>query len=399
MKFIKDTIINIISNLLIIVVVQLVTFPLFNQNENENTFAIIIVLYGVAILLATTLGNTLNNVRLLYNDDLNIQQKNNLFDKIFLVLLTINCIVFICIEFYYGAVLNENFFLLLIFSCLLTSRYYMNVTFRENLNYRKIFILNLCVLLGYIIGILVYLFIINTYSIAFVTGELFGFLYLLKNYEFKIDKSEIVQKNKLKEIKKDLYNFISINLIINILNYLDRFILLPIIGPAAVTVYFIGSTVSKMLSLITTPVNNVILSYLTVGKNNTKHFFLLNICILIGFIPFYFIVKYSSMFLIKILYNNYYQDVYEVIGLITLICLLSIYNSILNPFVMKIISSSIIFKIQIIYGLIYLITAVLGSYYFDLTGFCIATILSMIIKLIITNILIYKRYNLIKEAL
>ena len=399
MKFIKDTSINIISNLLIIVVVQLITFPLFNQNENENTFAIIIVLYGIAILLATTLGNTLNNVRLLYNDDLNIKQKNNLFNKIFLVLLTFNCIVFIFIEIYYGAILNVDFFLLLIFSCLLTSRYYMNVVFRENLNYRKIFILNLWVLVGYLIGLFVYIFIINAYSIAFVTGELFGFLYLLKNYEFKIDKSAKVQKNKLKEIKKDLYNFISINLIINILNYLDRFILLPIIGPAAVTIYFIGSTVSKMLSLITTPVNNVILSYLTVGKNKTKYIFLLNICILIGFIPFYFIVKYISMFLIKLLYNNYYQEVYEVIGLITLICLLSIYNSILNPFVMKIISSSIIFKIQIIYGFIYLITAVLGSYYFDLKGFCIATILSMIIKLIITNILIYKRYNFIKEAL
>lgn len=399
MKFIKDTGTNIISNLLIIVVVQLLTFPLFNQNENEKIFAVIIVLYGIAILLATTLGNTLNNVRLLYNEELDLTEKNNFFNKLFLVLLIANGTIFLVAEIYYGLILNINFILLLVFSCLLTSRYYMNVVFREMLNYRKIFILNLWVLIGYLIGLAIYLFVIEIYSIAFVMGELLGVFYLINNYNIKIDKNAIIDKSKAKVIRKDLYNFISINLIINVLNYLDRFILLPIIGPAAVTVYFIGSTVSKMLSLVTTPVNNVILSYLTVGKNKTQHIFRLNIFILIGFIPTYFIIKIFSMFIISLLYKNYYQAVEEVIGLITLICLLSIYNSILNPFVMKILSSNIIFRVQIIYGAIYLITAVLGSYYFSLRGFCIATIVSMIVKLIITNILIYKKSNFIKEAL
>lgn len=399
MKFIKDTGINIISNLLIIVVVQLLTFPLFNQNESEKTFAVIIVLYGIAILLATTLGNTLNNVRLLYNEQLDLRQKNNLFNKLFILLLFMNMTIFLVAEIYYGLILNINFFLLLVFSCLVTSRYYMNVVFREVLNYRKIFILNLWVLIGYLIGLAFYYFVIEIYSVAFVMGELLGFAYLLRNYNIKINNNANIEKSTSKAIRRDLYNFVSINLIINVLNYLDRFILLPIIGPAAVSVYFIGSTVSKMLSLVTTPINNVILSYLTVGKNKTQHIFRLNFCILIGFIPAYFVIKIISMFIISILYNNYYQSVEEVIGLITLICLLSIYNSVLNPFVMKIITSNIIFRIQIIYGAIYLISAIIGSYYFNLEGFCIATIMSMIIKLIITNVLIYKKSNVIKEAL
>ncbi|PNZ23355.1 capsular biosynthesis protein, partial [Staphylococcus petrasii] len=65
-RFLKDSTLNIISNLIVVVVIQLMAFPVINKNVNNDQFALLIVLYGIAIVVATSLGNTLNNVRLLH---------------------------------------------------------------------------------------------------------------------------------------------------------------------------------------------------------------------------------------------------------------------------------------------------------------------------------------------
>ncbi|WP_394855944.1 hypothetical protein, partial [Staphylococcus borealis] len=188
------------------------------------------------------------------------------------------------------------------------------------------------------------------------------------------------------------------NIIINILNYLDRFILLPIIGPVLVNVYFIASTASKMIGLVTTPINNVILSYLTVGDDNSnlKKFSLINIVAVIASIPLFFIVKYSSLLIVYILYNNYLEKVYSFINLVVIICILQIYISVFHPFTMKMITSKIIVYIQIGYAIIYLMLAFLFSNLYGLTGFCWATILAMLIKLISTNVIVFRVTSLKK---
>lgn len=65
-KFLKDSTLNIISNLIVVVVIQLLAFPVINKDVSNSQFALLIVLYGIAIVVATSLGNTLNNVRLLH---------------------------------------------------------------------------------------------------------------------------------------------------------------------------------------------------------------------------------------------------------------------------------------------------------------------------------------------
>ena len=181
-------------------------------------------------------------------------------------------------------------------------------------------------------------------------------------------------------------------MIINILNYLDRFILLPIIGPMLVNVYFIASTASKMIGLVTTPMNNVILSYLSVkdSQDNLKRFVQINIGIIIASIPMFFVVKYSSLLVVFVLYNTYISKVTSIINLVVIICILQIFNSIFHPFAMRMIHSKIIFFIQIGYGVIYIILAFIGSYIFGLQGFCWATIISMLIKLIATNLIVLR---------
>ena len=195
----------------------------------------------------------------------------------------------------------------------------------------------------------------------------------------------------MKRILHDFINFTLINVIINILNYLDRFILLPIIGPMLVNVYFIASTASKMIGLVTTPMNNVILSYLSVkdSQDNLKRFVQINIGIIIASIPMFFVVKYSSLLVVFVLYNTYISKVTSIINLVVIICILQIFNSIFHPFAMRMIHSKIIFFIQIGYGVIYIILAFIGSYIFGLQV-SVGPIISMLFKLIATNLIVLR---------
>ncbi|PTI92878.1 hypothetical protein BU021_13020 [Staphylococcus simulans] len=385
-RFLHDSSINIISNLIIVAVIQLLTFPLISKIENEQNFAELIVYYGLALIFATTFGNTLNNVRLLHNPKLENHIKNQVFSKYYSWILIFNAIFFIIVfSFSYNG-LGLNKLVFVIFSMLLTSRYYLQVYFREDLRYKNILMTNVNVVIGYVIGITIYYFINSFYTLPFFIGEIFGFVYLLTktNVRFQI-KNQV--KITMDGILKDYINFSSINLIINVLNYLDRLILLPIIGPAAVTVYFIGSTASKMISLVTTPMNNVILSYLSLRTEsvNPKQFKKLLTFLLIFSLPSFFLIKYASLLMIYIIYRNYFDRVLTIIDLVTIIGLVSILNSIIHPFAMKVLKSKLLLFIQFGYAFVYLLLAIMGSVNYNLIGFCIATIVAMVLKLIYTN--------------
>ena len=78
-KFLKDSSLNIISNLLVVVAIQLIAFPIISRVANSKEFALLIVLYGIAIVIATSLGNTLNNVRLLHREGFDYKDRENVF--------------------------------------------------------------------------------------------------------------------------------------------------------------------------------------------------------------------------------------------------------------------------------------------------------------------------------
>ncbi|WP_204206529.1 lipopolysaccharide biosynthesis protein [Mammaliicoccus sciuri] len=395
-KFIKDTSINIMSNLLLVCVIQLICFPLLNKSESENVFSLITVVYGYAIIIATTLGNTLNNVRLLYNNKIEQTNKEYLFNNIFKYVIISNIIIFSLLIWLYTKEVTVNNILIVFFSVLLTSRYYLNVYFREKLNFNKILYSNIYILIGYLIGILSYITILDYYSVIFVMGELLGIIYIIYNFKdnnYKYESDKKIESDIKGKVYKDYVNYALTNFMINVLNYLDRILVFPLVGANAITTYFIGSTTSKMISLITTPMNNVLLSYITIDESKNNYFKTLNLLALTSLIPCFFLIKYNSLLLTKILYNDYFEHVDKIINLVTVICLLSIYNSVINPFCMKILSSITLLKIQIIYAGFYIISALFFTINYGLHGFCWATIISILFRLIVTNFKIYIEMN------
>ncbi|PTJ96443.1 hypothetical protein, partial [Staphylococcus simulans] len=57
----------------------------------------------------------------------------------------------------------------------------------------------------------------------------------------------------------------------------------------------------------------------------------------------------------------------------------------IHPFAMKVLKSKLLLFIQFGYAFVYLLLAIMGSVNYNLIGFCIATIVAMVLKLIYTN--------------
>ncbi len=69
-------------------------------------------------------------------------------------------------------------------------------------------------------------------------------------------------------VVKDYVMLLSTNSLNNLNLYLDRLILLPIIGGTAVTISFLSTFIGKMLATFLYPINNVVLSYISVNESD-----------------------------------------------------------------------------------------------------------------------------------
>lgn len=389
-KFFKDSLINIISNMLIVLAIQLLVFPNLNKIEDKINFSNVIVMYGYIMILSTALSNTLTNTRLITSKSVDVIKKHNVFSSLFFLISIFNIIITITLLLIYKIDMFTSCGLLL-FSIFIFTRYYLLVYMREELNYIRILKVNILIFLSYILGTFIYINLDINYSFVFVIGELAG-LVTMTIYIYFVDRKPLNFRISFdKEIYFSYINLMVINSIINLLNYFDRIILLPIIGPVAVNVYFIASTAGKMVSLVTTPINNVILSY--IAKKEIKKEVILKILIflVVILVPLFYIIKYSSILYINVFYSNYTEQASSIISYVSLICCLSLVISIVHPFTLKLIESLLLLKLQIFYCILYVVLSLILTPKYGLIGYCIATSIYLFVKLTLTFLILLNK--------
>ena len=139
-------------------------------------------------------------------------------------------------------------------------RYYGDVEYRLNLNYRNYFNYYAVLTVGYVAGFGLYLLTKNWF-LVFVTGEVAALIYLAATGTvfhgfFKRSRwfGTAFQRGGFLVV-----SYLITNLTLNI----DRLVLEHLIGHLAVTQYYVTSLIGKTLVLLVAPVNTIIISYLT----------------------------------------------------------------------------------------------------------------------------------------
>ncbi|MBO0462886.1 oligosaccharide flippase family protein [Enterococcus sp. DIV1298c] len=382
-KIIFDFAINIISNLVLIAIIQLLILPILSRDVTPTVFGEIVSIYGFSNVITTFLGNTLNNIRLITSD----KEKPDFF-SLSIVTNIAAFILILVLSLIYGRNLSIiNIIIFSISTMLTNNRIYSSVFYRKQLKFIGLLYMNLSVVTGYLLGLLlVNQLEVGYWSLIFLSGEIAGHIYLfLSNnqimYEFKTADLKKVDR----KITKKFMNLSFANLIANILNYLDRFMILPILGAVSMSIFYAASSISKIIAMLVTPMTNVLLSYIAKDdyKIKRKKLLMITMYLFIAFVPLYFIVNYVSVFLINILYPNLANQSLPLVPIITIGILFNVLGNIINTFLLKLYKLFYQNIIQISYGLIYIFLAVILSLNYGIIGFSVAYVFAMVLKLLL----------------
>lgn len=393
-QFLFDILLNIISTAIPIAILQLVVLPNIALILGNERYGTIITLISLFTLVSNTLGNSLNNLRLLQNNEYN---KNN-YEGDFNIILFFNIIVCVIVVFI-GSFMYEdkntfiNVIFLLLISCLDLLCNYLKVTFRIVLNYKAIILNNIFTSIGYLLGYALF-YLIGYWQIIYIMGFACSLLHILKN-------SSLLKEKYIKTpfFKQTLYkDFILVvsGLTRTVIAYADKLILYPLLGPTAVSIYYSATILGKLVTMTITSITSVMLSYLSRMKSFSlrKYAYIFSLTCFIGILS-YFGCIYVSKRLLVILYPQWAAESLELIYITTATVVVSAISNILHPIILRFFN----LNWQLVLGFLNLfIYITCGLLFFDaygLIGFCIGLLVSNVIKLLmlLSVIILGSRYK------
>lgn len=382
-KFVTDVILNIIASLLLTSILQIIVLPVISARVYQDTFGEILTLQGISNAIGVMFGASLNNILLIKANSYDNQSLTATFSRLFRSSIIYATILSFPLLLFFGKEQGVVIALLMIvYTIGILIRSYLTVYYRINLEYKKILLHVIITSLGYLLGIVIF-FINGEWISIYLIGELFSVLYLF--YTIR-PKFLIRQKDGIFfQIRKDFSNFFISSMLTNVLLYLDRLLINPILGASDVAVFFAASVVGKLIGIVMQPLSGVILSYISIDitEKPSKVFkYSLGISSGIG-ILFFFGAYFATPFLLKVLYPDLFLEALPLYVLCNLIAVLNMISTIIQPLSLKFCPTYWQARIQIIYFICFFTLSLTFLYFYGLYGFIIGNIVSQILRLIV----------------
>lgn len=284
-------------------VIQIIVYPDFKRVLGEERNGVALSIISLIAITAGTCGYAVNCSRILGVEK--GYTKNSDYNLILLGMGIIGSIIGVIYirSLGYTSGLSAILFVLLTFTTML--RYYSEVEFKINTNFFRYMIYYVLISVGYLLGLFLF-HSTGEWMIPLIIGETLSVL-------FVVIFGRIYRKPFIKPSKDFLPILSSIGLIFlsalidNITLHADRILLLAITGEGSfVTTYYAASLMGKVISMLTLPINAIMISYLVRYKGGlTKKLWITIIAAtgafgLVGFLGCWLV----SPILITVLYSG-----------------------------------------------------------------------------------------------
>lgn len=387
-KIIFDMLLNVIALAVPTVVLQLLILPSLSSYMDGEAYGLLVTILAVLNVLPSTVGNMINNVRILHEEEYLEKRIQGDFQILLLVSEVVNIVVMCLLSFYYlgaGNILSN--ILLIIVAVLWLSREYHIVCFRLKLNYVDIVINNVILVIGYVVGYL--LFKASGYwQFIYIIGFLLSYIHVMIRSNIVLEP--IAKTSMLKTVTKDLVYLIIATVLAKAISYADKILLYPILGGTMVSIYYVATIFGKVVSLAITPINSVALSYLSKIKNKPDSIFKWTLLVgsILCAIGYVFALLFSRPIL-AILYPMYVGEAMKYIYITSATIVVSVLTSMLNPFILRFFDMKWQICINAITVIAYIVISLLLLKLFSLYGFCMGALLTNALKLFITITIYY----------
>lgn len=254
-----DTLWSAAGLVLMNVIAQFVVYPCWNRRLGSEAYGNIVYLMGIMNIMAISVGSGINYVRMRQSAE------GETLNRPYLLAMSVGTLLSLLILLLLdglGALRLSGLEFALF--CLLTAatmwRYYADVEYRLRLNYRGFFLYYLVIGLGYLVGMLLFT-ATGLWPLALLPGEAAGLALVL--WRGKVLRADAPGGST------DYSRLLRLSLLLvgsNVLSHLifngDRIVLRAFSGAVAVSIYYIASLFGKTMTLITTPLNGVLVGYL-----------------------------------------------------------------------------------------------------------------------------------------
>lgn len=379
-KISKDFLYNIMAMAVSTGVMQLIVYPYLASQFSQSIYGTLLTVMGIVNTIANSFGNSLNNVRLINNTDYN--SKGYVGD--FNLLLNVSSILSTIIICILGSVWFKfdilTIILLGILVILITVRCYHVVSYRLVLDFRKILLQNILLSIGYIIGLGIAYFT-KQWVFIFICAEFISLIYIFKTS--KLYKESVGTTPLFAYTLKKYGILIVTGLSINLLTYLDRLMLYPLLGAESVAIYTVASFFGKSLGIITTPINGVLLGYYSQSnfKMDRKLFWKINAVVICGGTVFMGITTIISPAITKFLYPSVFNNAQRYIFMANLAAVVGVIANSIQPAVLKFAPTYFQLIKELLYCVVYLGLGVLLLKLYGVMGFCYGALIANLAKM------------------
>jgi O-antigen/teichoic acid export membrane protein len=365
-----DILLNIIASSLITITNQLVIYPLLAKNYSNDSYGNLLTIIGIVNMVGVSFGAALNNT-ILINQEKNIKIIIKKYYVVYVISATL--IIYSLIILLKISVSVSQLIIIILTSIFVMSRGILNVNYRIQLKYKKQLLSNIFYCLAMLIALFLFIkFKFNAILIYFI-AEFTNTIYIAidsRNIRGSYMQS-VPSSNDTSRIKSQVNNFTITGLLSNLMIYLDRLIIYPMLGPENVSIYTIASVFGKTISAITVPISSVILSYISKSKKidngkvrKTIHYDFL--IILFTFI----IAIFASPVLTEYFYPKYSDEANKYYIIITIAIMLNVYSNLIQPYFIKLCTIKKLTIIQVVQIVIYFVFSLslgnrLNLYYFS----------------------------------
>lgn len=378
----KDFLLSFIASMFTMSIVQILIFPLLSRIYSANQYGLILTLYGVSNTIIGTFGGSLNNTRLIVDGNYSSKAESGDFMPLLFLSTSIGIAVIYAYDRAFTNVSGFNVFLLIVYVVFGIVGAYGCSTYRLRINYTKNLIYSILIGLGQAVGLLLILFVFpQLWVLPFALGQIMGCLYLFIDSDifretFRISTLIIFTS------KKYLILIIT-TLSANVLAYLDRLFLLPILGGTAVSSYTTAAFFGKTLGMISTPIAGVLLTYYAQKefKMTKSKFWKINAIVITGGFVFFMASFFLAEPVTRFMYPDLTENALPYIRIANLAAIISIIANMTDPAILVGAKTYWQIIIQIVYCCVYLCLGIVLVSYFGLLGFSFATLSASIVRL------------------
>ncbi len=382
-SFILDMGLNIVATAIPIVALQLFILPALSKDMPDgDDYGLLLTMVSLFSIVPASMGNSLNNIRLLYNDEYAEKKQVGDFNLLLLIFAAINCVVMVvCCIWLEGRISVGSILWALLLSLLWLAKEYYVVAFRLKIDYVAIIINNLLQVGGYVVGYLIYQ-MVGHWQLIYALGYAVSLVHIFAKCSLWHEKPIKTKMFKNTTWQSTLLLFSGF--LNSVISYADKLFIFPMLGGAAVSVYYASTVFGKIVAMGITPINNVALTYLAKMRKKADNMFRMAmllggaVCV-IGYIGCIII----SRPLLTALYPQFVDLAMEYIFITTATTIVSVMIGIANPFILKYFDM----KWQIVLNagtvLVYVVACMSLLSFFGLFGFCVGTLIANIFKFLL----------------